>query len=96
MTIIGTERLRSGENQLLVFDPSFRDSSEVLALVGQDLEVRYPDKALRQYRRGSYLRKFREFEVLRQVLLWFPLLIRPLTNTCSRLSPTAEGFPPIS
>lgn len=69
MTIIGTERLLSGETQLLVFDPSFKDSSEVRELVGHGLEVRSPDRILRQYRRGSYLRKFKEFEVLRQVLL---------------------------
>ncbi|KAK0754801.1 peptidase family C78-domain-containing protein [Schizothecium vesticola] len=75
MTIIGTERLLSGETQLLVFDPSFKDSSEVRELVGHELEVRSPDKILRQYRRGSYLRKFKEFEVLRQVLLHRPLCI---------------------
>lgn len=69
MTIIGTEKLFSGETQLLVFDPSFKDSSEVRELVGHELEVRTPDRILRQYRRGSYLRKFKEFEVLRQVLL---------------------------
>lgn len=69
MTIIGTEKLFSGETQLLVFDPSFKDSSEVRELVGHELEVRTPDRILRQYRRGSYLRKFKEFEVLRQVPL---------------------------
>ena len=69
MTIIGTERLLSGENQLLVFDPSFKDSSEVRELVGHEIEVRSPDRILRQYRRGSYLTKFKEFEVLRQVVL---------------------------
>jgi len=80
MTIIGTERLLSGETQLLVFDPSFKDSSEVRELVGHELEVRSPDKILRQYRRGNYLRKFKEFEVLRQVLLGCPLCIRLRAN----------------
>ena len=65
MTIIGTERLRSGENQLLVFDPTFKDPPQVLELVGHEFEVRSPERTIKHYRRGSYLRKFKEFEVLR-------------------------------
>jgi len=50
-----------------VFDPMFPDSSGVLKLVGKRFDRhKSPDVALRAYRRGNkYLRKYREFEVLR-------------------------------
>jgi hypothetical protein len=67
LTIIGFERLDNGQGQLLVFDPSFRDSRPIKQLVGQTFEPRpsMADKALEPYRRGRhYLRKYGEFEVL--------------------------------
>lgn len=69
LTIIGFERLRNGAKQLLVFDPSFHDSSYMLRLVGKTFVHPTPDLALKQYRRGNrYLKAYREFEILRLVL----------------------------
>lgn len=67
MTIIGFERSNDGSSHLLVFDPSYRDSSLVRGWVGKT--VRHPeskvDNVLSHYRRGTkYLRKYNEFEVL--------------------------------
>ena len=67
MTIVGFERSREGQANLLVFDPSVRDPSVVKDLVGR--KVHRPDlkadNALEPYRRGNkYLRRYNEFEVL--------------------------------
>ncbi|KAK4105002.1 DUF1671-domain-containing protein [Parathielavia hyrcaniae] len=68
ITIIGFERERNGARNLIVFDPSFRDSSPIVRLVGKTFVHPTPDLALKQYRRGTkYLRAHREFEVLRLV-----------------------------
>lgn len=69
MTVIGFERQTNGAKNLIVFDPMFRDASNIVKLVGRKFEYTFADLALRSYRRGShYLRKYREFEVLR--LVW--------------------------
>lgn len=66
MTIVGIERLRSGETNLLVFDPMFHDSYAITKLIGRDFVHKFPDVLLKPYRRGNrYLRKFRAFEMLR-------------------------------
>lgn len=66
LTIIGFEKLKNGSKQLLVFDPSFHDSSSIVRLVGQTFVHPLPDLALKSYRRGSrYLKAYREFELLR-------------------------------
>ncbi|EHA57034.1 hypothetical protein MCOR27_009683 [Pyricularia oryzae] len=66
MTIVGFEKLKSGLTNLLVFDPMFRDSSAILKLVGRQFEYKFPDLALKPYRRGNkYLKKYREFELLK-------------------------------
>lgn len=67
LTIVGFERSKEGQPNLLVFDPSFRDSSVVRGLVGRT--VRQPESKvgnmLDAYRRGNkYLCKYSEFEVL--------------------------------
>lgn len=68
--MIGFERLKNGSKNLIVFDPSFHDSSSILRLVGKTFVHPTPDLALRPYRRGNkYLRMYREFEVLRSVSL---------------------------
>jgi hypothetical protein len=71
LTIIGFEKLKNGTKQLIVFDPSFHDSSYILRLVGQTFfKHPMPDLALKPYRRGNrYLRAYKEFEILRLVLL---------------------------
>lgn len=68
MTIIGIEKQKVGGMNLLVFDPMFRDSSVITERRGQKFVYKHPDHALRAYRRGSkYLRRYREFELLRLV-----------------------------
>lgn len=68
MTIIGIEKQMDGGINLLVFDPMFRDSSVILERVGQKFTYKHPDHALKAYRRGNkYLRRYREFELLRLV-----------------------------
>jgi hypothetical protein len=69
MTIIGFERQRSGAKNLLVFDPMFHDASNIVKLIGRKFEHAFADMALKSYRRGNkYLRRYREFEVLRYAL----------------------------
>ncbi|KAL2266529.1 hypothetical protein VTJ83DRAFT_5881 [Remersonia thermophila] len=66
LTIVGFERLKNGSKQLLVFDPSYHVSSNLVALAGKTFTHPHPDFALRSFRRGSkYLRRFKEFEILR-------------------------------
>ncbi|KAL1842500.1 hypothetical protein VTJ49DRAFT_5106 [Mycothermus thermophilus] len=66
LTIVGFERLKNGSKQLLVFDPSYHVSSNLVALSGKTFTHPHPDFALRSFRRGSrYLRRFKEFEILR-------------------------------
>jgi len=82
MTIIGMERESDGARNLLVFDPSFKDASGITKLVGRKFPKHpNPYGALQSYRRGNrYLKKYREFEVLRSV----PYLhIGDLLNCCT-------------
>lgn len=72
MTIVGLEKQTDGRRNLLVFDPTFRDSSVITQRVGTQFTYRHADHALNAYRRGhKYLRRYREFEVLR--LVFFPM-----------------------
>ena len=51
-----------------MFDPFFRDPTVVTDHVGRRIRQRNPDHTLKLYRRGSrYLKKYREFEILRYV-----------------------------
>ncbi|PSS02432.1 peptidase family C78-domain-containing protein [Coniella lustricola] len=66
MTIVGIEKLKDGKANLLVFDPMFRDATLITQRAGRKFKYKYPDMALNAYRRGhKYLKRFREFEVLR-------------------------------
>ena len=69
MTIIGFEKRKDGGRNILVFDPMFYDSNDVIRLIGQeDVSPKKPGELLRFYRRDlRYLQKYNEFEVLRQV-----------------------------
>lgn len=68
MTVIGFERQKNGAKNLIVFDPMFHDASNIVKLIGRKFDCTFPDMALRPYRRDSkYLRRYREFEVLRLV-----------------------------
>ncbi|WZH45168.1 Zinc finger with UFM1-specific peptidase domain-containing protein [Fusarium acuminatum] len=67
LTIVGFEKQMDGHANLLVFDPSFRDSSKIRSFIGK--EVRHKtssiDSLLQPYRRGShYFRKHNQYEVL--------------------------------
>lgn len=65
MTIVGLEKQTNGQNSLLVFDPTSRDSHTILRLVGKAFRHKAPDEALQAYRRGKkHLRKHGEFEIL--------------------------------
>ncbi|KAH7152540.1 peptidase family C78-domain-containing protein [Dactylonectria estremocensis] len=67
LTIVGIEKQMDGEVNLLVFDPSFRDSTKIRHLVGKVFRHKLStvDEAVQPYRRGAhYLRKYSEFEVL--------------------------------
>lgn len=66
MTIVGIEKQSDGKANLLVFDPMFRDAKLITQRAGKKFQYRYADTALNAYRRGhKYLRRYREFEVLR-------------------------------
>ena len=70
LTIIGIERQKAGGINLLVFDPMFHDANPLSKLVGKKFKAqgRDTEKLLRPYRRGNhYLKKFREFEILKYV-----------------------------
>ncbi|CAK7204164.1 hypothetical protein SEUCBS139899_006918 [Sporothrix eucalyptigena] len=64
LTIVGIEKTTSGETNLLVFDPIFRDSSIMARFVSHRHAL--PEVLLRPYRRGPrYLSRFRAFEILK-------------------------------
>lgn len=66
MTIVGIEKQRDGRANLLVFDPMFRDAKLITQRAGRNFEYKGADAALNAYRRGhKYLRRYREFEILR-------------------------------
>lgn len=66
MTIVGIEKQTDGKINLLVFDPMFRDSSVITQRMGTSFVYQHADHALNAYRRGhKYLKRYREFEVLR-------------------------------
>ncbi|KAG9506179.1 hypothetical protein J7337_003160 [Fusarium musae] len=67
LTIVGFERQMDGQANLLVFDPSFRDSTKVRNLIGRTVRQKPSsiDSFLQPYRRGShYFRKYNQYEVL--------------------------------
>lgn len=66
LTIVGFEKQKHGTANLLVFDPVFRDPPALARLIGQTFKHKSADESLKPYRRGAkYLRRYREFEILR-------------------------------
>lgn len=64
LTIIGIEKTTTGEMNLLVFDPIFRNASLMARLVSR--QQRLSDQLLLPYRRGTrYLSRYRAFEILK-------------------------------
>lgn len=72
MTIIGIEKRKGGFRSLLVFDPAYIPSKEVMRLVNLDRIIKglEPSMSLtKPYRRGKkYLRRYHAFETLRLVV----------------------------
>ncbi|KAJ6438714.1 zinc finger-containing ubiquitin peptidase 1 [Purpureocillium lavendulum] len=67
LTVVGVERQNDDRLQLLVFDPSSRDSEAVKRFVGRQVRRGMPgaNELLEPYRRGmKYLSKRKEFEIL--------------------------------
>ncbi|EEU44231.1 uncharacterized protein NECHADRAFT_84553 [Fusarium vanettenii 77-13-4] len=67
LTIVGIEKQMDGHMNILVFDPSFRDSSKIRSLIGRTVQHKASsiDESLHPYRRGGhYFRKYNQFEVL--------------------------------
>ncbi|CAG7558660.1 unnamed protein product [Fusarium equiseti] len=67
LTIVGFEKQMDGHTNLLVFDPSFRDSTKIRDLVGKSFRLKGSsiDGLLKPYRRGShYFRRHNQYEVL--------------------------------
>jgi hypothetical protein len=68
MTIIGFEKSTDGTRNILVFDPMFHDSNEITRRIGHNFTTQKAGEILRAYRRGGkYLRRYKEFEVLKYV-----------------------------
>lgn len=66
LTIVGLEIRKSGNRNLLVFDPSFKPSPGIQRLLGAKFRAAAPEKLLKAYRRGDrYLGKHSSFELLR-------------------------------
>lgn len=67
MTIIGYAKLSDNTKHLIVFDPMYRDSPNILKYVDKKISrCKAPEDRLRAYLRGaSYLKRFNEFELLR-------------------------------
>lgn len=65
LTIVGLEKRRDGTSNLLAFDPTFRTSPSMNALVGRSSIRTARPEVLGAYRRGqAQLRRHRDFEVL--------------------------------
>lgn len=69
MTIVGIEKRKGGFRSLLVFDPAYNPSKDVMRLVNLDRIIKglEPSMSLtKPYRRGKkYLRRYHAFETLR-------------------------------
>ncbi|CAD6587067.1 MAG: hypothetical protein ASARMPRED_002982 [Alectoria sarmentosa] len=71
MTVVGIEKRKDGSRSLLVFDPAYNPSKEMLRMLNpaSATNVTEPSMSLiKPYRRGEkYLKRFRAFETLRLV-----------------------------
>lgn len=69
MTIIGIEKRKGGFRSLLVFDPAYNPSKEVMRLLKLDptiKDIKPSMSVTKPYRRGrKYLRRYHAFETLR-------------------------------
>ena len=71
MTIIGIEKRKDGSRNLLVFDPAYNPSKEMLKtlnLASATNGVNSQTSLIKPYRRGkNYLKRYHTFETLRLV-----------------------------
>ena len=66
MTIVGIEKRKNASRSLLVFDPAYCPSKEMLRIVSGHRDLKYSDSLVKPYRRGKrYLRRFNAFDTLR-------------------------------
>ncbi|TVY88874.1 Zinc finger with UFM1-specific peptidase domain protein [Lachnellula willkommii] len=66
MTIVGFEKRSDGSKDVIVFDPMFHDAPNVTKLIGQMFTHKAPADLLKAYRRAThYLKRYKEFEILR-------------------------------
>ncbi|SZF04188.1 unnamed protein product [Blumeria hordei] len=66
MTIIGYEERKDGSNNLLVFDPKFSDSQDMIMGIGSTIDNSHLLHTLKFYRKGAnYLGKYNEFEIFK-------------------------------
>lgn len=72
MTIVGIEKRKGGFRSLLVFDPAYNPSKEVMRLLNLDpiiRDLKLSMSVAKPYRRGKkYLRRYHAFETLRLVV----------------------------
>lgn len=65
MTIVGIEKLRSGETSLVVFDPKYHEVKKVSRVMERGFQTAEWGGFLKLYRRDlSYLENHCEFELL--------------------------------
>lgn len=65
LTIVGSEVLKNGARNLLVFDPMFKPSPGITRLIGHRVRTNAPEKLLKAYRRDEpYLLKYPSYETL--------------------------------
>lgn len=71
MTIVGIEKRKGGSRSLLVFDPAYNPSKEMLRMLNPASATNGTEPSMsliKPYRRGEkYLKRFRAFETLRLV-----------------------------
>lgn len=66
MTVVGMEKHKNGSRNLLVFDPAYCPSKEMLRIVSENRDLEYSDALVKPYRRGKkYFGSFNAFETLR-------------------------------
>ena len=72
MTIVGIEKQKGGSRSLLVFDPAYGPSKEMLKMVNVTSttnRIEPSTSLIKPYRRGkSYLKRYHAFETLRLVV----------------------------
>ncbi len=84
MTIVGLEKQKDGSRSLIVFDPAYNPSKELLRYLNVDPTTKGTDASvslIEPYRRGrKYLKRYHAFETLRLVAPPEPSHLSQLTS----------------